>query len=104
MQRITPNEANPLFSDNLIVTESIVNNPLESAKEMELMEPFLLKHEKGNLDFAYIHLQVATKKAFFVSDRYVGLAPVGTMEGDRICILQGCPIPISCDRKGIIGS
>lgn len=104
LQRITPDDASSWIFDSSIVTEVIVNNPLESAKEVELMKPVLLKHEKGNLEFAYIHLQVATKKAFFVSDRYVGLAPVGTVEGDRICVLQGCPLPISCDRRGTTGS
>ena len=45
---------------------------------------------------------------FAVEDGYFGVGPPRTMKGDRICILQGCPLPLLKRPQGkqivLIGS
>jgi Heterokaryon incompatibility protein (HET) len=43
--------------------------------------------------FALLHREATMGRAFFITDRYVGLGPIGCQEGDKIAIIFGCFTP-----------
>jgi len=43
--------------------------------------------------FELLHREATMGRAFFITDRYVGLGPIGCQEGDKIAIIFGCLTP-----------
>jgi hypothetical protein len=80
--------------------------------EISMLEPFLGKPDSENglswpnfedmeqgkncsVQFMSEHMAVCKEKNFFITrDGYMGLGPLGTEPGDRICVLLGCDVPL----------
>jgi Heterokaryon incompatibility protein (HET) len=49
-------------------------------------------HATSNV-FELLHREATMGRAFFITDQYVGLGPIGCQKGDKIAIIFGCSTP-----------
>ena len=93
-------------------------NRASSSSERDILEPFLGPkgstrrlqwpanghRNRGQDSQLLLHTRTAQKLAgrslFTATDGYMGLAPLGTTTGDRLCILLGCEVPLVIRPQG----
>jgi len=96
MKRISPENARKQFEVIRAVLDPIIRairreRDSDSAFA-ELTSPATLQPEA--MAYYRLHRDLAGGKLFFLTDdRYMGLAPLDTIEGDRVCVILGCSVP-----------
>jgi len=103
LKRVPADEARSAMASCLIVTEVFKDRWLEfnKTKDYSILKPAASEHEEGSLVFAGQYEAFTRGRVFFTTtNNYMGLAPVGSMPGDAICVVQGCSIPLVMRPKG----
>jgi hypothetical protein len=58
------------------------------------------KRQMKDLTFHHVHVLSAQRRLFVTKDGYMGTAPMGAQQGDRICVLLGCNVPLLIRPEG----